>query len=41
VFLQDAGVDQWNLASLNANRAKWLAQIGWKSTNPAIIHPLL
>jgi len=41
VFLQDAGVDQWNLASLNPNRAKWLAQIGWKSTNPAIIHPLL
>lgn len=32
-FLQDAGVDQWDLASLNPNRAKWLAQIGWKSTN--------
>jgi len=33
VFLQDAGVDQWDLSSLNPNRAKWLAQIGWKSTN--------
>jgi len=32
-FLRNAGVDQWNLTSLNPNRAKWLAQIGWKSTN--------
>ncbi len=32
-FLQDAGVDHWDLAGLNPNRAKWLAQIGWKSTN--------
>ena len=32
-FLQDMGVPQWDLASLNPNRAKWLAQIGWKSTN--------
>jgi TnpA family transposase len=32
-FLQDAGVNQWDLSSLNPNRAKWLAQIGWKSTN--------
>src|SRR5712692_7429364 len=32
-FLQDAGVAQWHLESLNPNRAKWLAQIGWKSTN--------
>jgi hypothetical protein len=32
-FLHDAGVDQWDLAHLNPNRAKWLAQIGWKSTN--------
>jgi len=31
-FLQDAGVNQWDLSSLNPNRAKWLAQIGWKST---------
>lgn len=31
-FLRDAGVDQWNLAGLNPNRAKWLAQLGWKST---------
>src|SRR6266487_3495424 len=36
VFLHDAGVDQWNLASLNPNRAKWLAQLGWKSTNQAL-----
>lgn len=33
IFLHDAGVDQWDLSSLNPNRAKWLAQIGWKSTN--------
>jgi hypothetical protein len=33
VFLQDAGVDQWDLTCLNPNRAKWLAQIGWRSTN--------
>ena len=32
-FLHDTGVAQWDLASLNPNRAKWLAQIGWKSTN--------
>ena len=31
--LQDTGVHQWDLDSLNPNRAKWLAQIGWKSTN--------
>ena len=36
VFLHDAGVDQWNLSSLNPNRAKWLAQIGWKSTNQSL-----
>ena len=36
VFLHDAGVAQWHLASLNPNRAKWLAQIGWKSTNQAL-----
>src|SRR5215470_10888281 len=47
-FLQDAGVAQWDLASLNPNRAKWLAQIGWKSTNqylqrmaPARRYPVL
>ena len=33
IFLQDVGVDQWDLSCLNPNRAKWLAQIGWKSTN--------
>ena len=32
-FLHDTGVHQWDLDSLNPNRAKWLAQIGWKSTN--------
>lgn len=32
-FLHDAGVDQWTLTPLNPNRVKWLAQIGWKSTN--------
>src|SRR3989441_1852932 len=32
-FLHDTGVHQWDLDSLNHNRAKWLAQIGWKSTN--------
>jgi TnpA family transposase len=32
-FLRDAGVHQWDLSSLNPNRAQWLAQIGWKSTN--------
>ena len=33
VFLHDAGVDQWDLTCLNPNRAQWLAQIGWRSTN--------
>jgi hypothetical protein len=32
-FLQDADVHQWDLATLNPNREKWLARIGWKSTN--------
>jgi TnpA family transposase len=32
-FLHATGVHQWDLDSLNPNRAKWLAQIGWKSTN--------
>lgn len=36
VFLHEAGVDQWHLTSLNPNRAKWLAQIGWKATNQAL-----
>ena len=36
VFLHDAGIDQWDLTSLNPNRVKWLAQIGWKSTNQAL-----
>jgi TnpA family transposase len=36
VFLHDAGVDRWDLSLLNPNRVKWLAQIGWKSTNQAL-----
>jgi len=32
-FLRDKDVGQWDLSSFNPNRAKWLAQIGWKSTN--------
>ncbi len=35
-FLQDAGVPQWDLSSVTPNRAKWLAQIGWKSTNQSL-----
>ena len=35
-FLRDAGVHRWDLSSLNPNRAKWLARIGWKSTNQAL-----
>lgn len=47
-FLQDEDVEQWDLSSLNPNRAKWLAQIGWKATNqylqrmpPARRYPVL
>ncbi|MEE8291330.1 MAG: Tn3 family transposase [Candidatus Tectomicrobia bacterium] len=36
IFLHDVGVDQWDLSCLNPNRAKWLAQIGWKSTNQSL-----
>ena len=32
-FLHDTGVHQWDLDSLNPNRAQWLAPSGWKSTN--------
>jgi len=35
-FLQDAGVDQWDLSSLNPNRQKLLAQEGRRSTNQAL-----
>jgi hypothetical protein len=31
------GVDTWDLAALNPNRLKWLAQLGWK----APLHELL
>src|SRR5215831_5830946 len=36
VWLYDAGVNQWHLASLTPNRAKWLAPVGWKSTKQAL-----
>ena len=35
-FLQDAGVHRWDLSGLNPNRAKWLARMGWKSTNQSL-----
>ena len=35
--LLDMGVDTWDLAALNPNRLKWLAQLGWK----APLHELL
>ena len=35
-FLQELGVDQWDLSSLNPNRQKFLAQVGRKSTNQAL-----
>jgi TnpA family transposase len=31
-FLLEAGVDTWDLTSLNPNRVKWLAQLGWKAS---------
>ena len=36
IFLQGAGVHRWDLSGLNPNRAKWLARIGWKSTNQSL-----
>lgn len=33
VFLQEAGVDQGDLASLQPNRTQGLAPMAWKSTN--------
>ena len=35
-FLQEAGVDRWDLSSLNPNRQKFLAQEGRRSTNQAL-----
>ena len=35
-FLQELGVDQWDLSSLNPNRQKFLAQLGRRSTNQAL-----
>lgn len=35
-FLRKAGVEHWDLSSINPNRRKYLAQIGRKSSNQAI-----
>lgn len=35
-FLQEAGVDRWDMSSLNNNRQKFLAQEGRRSTNQAL-----
>jgi len=35
-FLQEFGVDQWDLSSLNPNRQKFLAQLARRSTNQAL-----
>ena len=32
-FLRERGVETWDLAGLNPNRVKWLAQLGWRATN--------
>jgi TnpA family transposase len=31
--LLEMGVHTWDLAGLNPNRVKWLAQLGWRATN--------
>jgi hypothetical protein len=31
-FLLEAGVNTWALVSLNPNRVKWLAQLGWQAS---------
>jgi TnpA family transposase len=35
-FLLEAQVDTWDLAGLNPNRVKWLAQLGWKAPTPQL-----
>jgi hypothetical protein len=35
-FLLEARVDTWDLAGLNPNRVKWLAQLGWKAPTPQL-----
>jgi hypothetical protein len=47
-YLLDAGVKSWDLAALNPNRVKWLAQLGWKTPThqlqrlaPLRRHPIL
>jgi Domain of unknown function (DUF4158) len=47
-YLLDAGVASWDLSSLNPNRVKWLAQLGWKAPThqlqrmaPLRRHPIL
>src|SRR5262249_30089587 len=32
-FLLERGIETWDLAGLNPNRVKWLAQLGWRTTN--------
>lgn len=36
IFLRKAGVEQWDLSSINPNRRKYLAYIGRKSSNQAL-----
>ena len=35
-LLLEARVDTWDLAGLNPNRVKWLAQLGWKAPTPQL-----
>lgn len=35
-FLLEARVETWDLAGLNPNRVKWLAQLGWKAPTPQL-----
>jgi TnpA family transposase len=35
-FLLETRIDTWDLAGLNPNRVKWLAQLGWKAPTPQL-----
>lgn len=35
-FLLEVRIDTWDLAGLNPNRVKWLAQLGWKAPTPQL-----
>ena len=35
MFLLEARIETWDLAGLNPNRVKWLAQLGWKASRAA------